>query len=614
MVSTRSRAALTTTAANCEVTPARVLRSRTVLGTKTLCQKNTAALVNANSLTAKRKRTAGDTDNVGGDRPQTEAIDVDDDARLRASGAKRPRNVLTDTFKQVKASTPCRGKKSTTVLKTPNGVSATTPTTKSKSNNSPTKPKTPRTPASILQEAKSLFRRCSTPTRIVGRVSERQCVLSFWEKHVLGGKPGALYISGCPGTGKTALVEEVCEDMKEETKSAPHPVQIIKLNCMSLRNPKMIFAALLEACEAGTSSSDLRANQTVELLQQYFVPASKTKRAQKLYVVILDEVDNLVTRDQEILYQLFEWPTLPGSRMVLIGIANALDLIERILPRLRAKNCEPQLLNFNPYETAEITAIIKERLKTLKDTEDEADTENRSSLGSGNVAGSTNATKTTTTDAIPIMHPSAVEFCARKVVATGDLRKALDVCRKAIEVMEADIKSSPHAGSSSSVNKASPFAPNTARPSSAIDLDRPVDSLDVVPKVTVQHIMKVTAAVFGSPIVIQLRQLNFHQKLVLAALVLLAKTNKLDAINIGKVHETYNDICYENDRFKPVSRTEFHDMLGMLESQGHVSLGKAKDERKRKVTLNARAEDVKSATSDLPLVMRVLEKGLTRTT
>ena len=55
--------------------------------------------------------------------------------------------------------------------------------------------------------------------------------------------------------------------------------------------------------------------------------------------MILDEIDQLITNGQDVLYQLFEWAADKKSRLVLVGIANALDLTDRFLPRLKAKGC-----------------------------------------------------------------------------------------------------------------------------------------------------------------------------------------------------------------------------------------------------------------------------------
>ncbi len=39
------------------------------------------------------------------------------------------------------------------------------------------------------------------------------------------------------------------------------------------------------------------------------------------------------------------------------------------------------------------------------------------------------------------MEPTAVQFCARKVAAVaGDMRKALDICRRAVEMVEAEVR------------------------------------------------------------------------------------------------------------------------------------------------------------------------------
>ena len=40
-----------------------------------------------------------------------------------------------------------------------------------------------------------------------------------------------------------------------------------------------------------------------------------------------------------------------------------------------------------------------------------------------------------------VLEPNAVMFCARKVAAVaGDMRKALDVCRRAVETVEAEVR------------------------------------------------------------------------------------------------------------------------------------------------------------------------------
>ena len=134
-------------------------------------------------------------------------------------------------------------------------------------------------------------------------------------------------------------------------------------------------------------------------------------------MIVLDEIDQLDSRGQEILYTIFEWPSLRGAQLLLIGekrdvcvcdvvcyksvplssgVANALDLTDRVLPRLQSHvQCRPQLLHFPPYTKDQIVTILQGR------------------LGNGRV-----------------VDPMAVQFIARKVAAVhGDVRKALDICR-----------------------------------------------------------------------------------------------------------------------------------------------------------------------------------------
>lgn len=78
-------------------------------------------------------------------------------------------------------------------------------------------------------------------------------------------------------------------------------------------------------------------------------------------------MDQLDSKAQDVLYTIFEWPYLPNSRLCLIGVANALDLTDRILPRLQARpQCRPQLLHFPPYSREELIAIVQDRLAQVR--------------------------------------------------------------------------------------------------------------------------------------------------------------------------------------------------------------------------------------------------------
>lgn len=67
----------------------------------------------------------------------------------------------------------------------------------------------------------------------------------------------------------------------------------------------------------------------------------------------------------------------------------------------------PQLLNFPPYDKDQLVAILDQKVPSF--------------LSPG-----------------VTFDPSAVQFCARKVSSVhGDLRKAVDICRRSVEVLEA---------------------------------------------------------------------------------------------------------------------------------------------------------------------------------
>jgi hypothetical protein len=63
-----------------------------------------------------------------------------------------------------------------------------------------------------------------------------------------------------------------------------------------------------------------------------------------------------------VLYNLFNWPMLQHSRLVVVGIANTMDLPERLLPRVSSRMGMKRIV-FEPYTRVQIEAIVKSRLR-----------------------------------------------------------------------------------------------------------------------------------------------------------------------------------------------------------------------------------------------------------
>ena len=49
------------------------------------------------------------------------------------------------------------------------------------------------------------------------------------------------------------------------------------------------------------------------------------KMNEKVWIVLVDELDALMNRKQDVLYNLFDWAVQPNSGLVITGIANKSD-------------------------------------------------------------------------------------------------------------------------------------------------------------------------------------------------------------------------------------------------------------------------------------------------
>ena len=169
----------------------------------------------------------------------------------------------------------------------------------------------------------------AVPEKLPCREKERGKIMDFLLGAITRGGLGCpLYISGMPGTGKTATVHEVIRDLQRKVAQSKGKIpefQFVEINGMKLPHPYNAYTHLYRAL-TGKQTNHVRAAQFLE--HRFSTPSSR----RPVCVVLVDELDYMVTRKQTVLYNLFDWPTRRHARLVVVGIANTMDLPERLLP------------------------------------------------------------------------------------------------------------------------------------------------------------------------------------------------------------------------------------------------------------------------------------------
>ncbi|RZC53763.1 hypothetical protein C5167_012617 [Papaver somniferum] len=223
-----------------------------------------------------------------------------------------------------------------------------------------------------------------------------------------------LYIHGVPGTGKTMSVLAAMRNLRSEVDAGTiRPYCFVETNGLKLASPENIYRVIYEKL----SGHRVSWKKALSLLNERFSKDHKVCNSQPC-VLLIDELDLLVTRNQSVLYNILDWPTKPHSKLVVIGIANTMDLPEKLLPRISSR-MGIQRLCFSPYTYQQLREIISSRIQGMK-----------------------------------AFDRQAIEFCFEEdftftelhvfqvAAISGDARRALEICRRAAEIVDYKIKKS----------------------------------------------------------------------------------------------------------------------------------------------------------------------------
>lgn len=300
---------------------------------------------------------------------------------------------------------------------------------------------------------------------------------------------------------------------------------------------------------------------------------------------------DFVLRTPSALSSIFEVANSVPSFLRIIGISNTLTLAAAESQTTKVTT-NFLSLDIPAYTAEDIVKIVQGRLASLE------------SVSEASTATASIST-TRVTGAALVIAPTALTFLSKKIAAqTGDLRAVLDAVRRTIELAEREVN---------------PFAPST--PSKTLGAPTPANPGTAGGVATMKHVLDALRGrdgLAGGQAVGTARGLGMQARLVLvsilvarrraaAGLVILpvksvnnltrtpskaaprtpsrtsratqqtspskrARAGESEMYEASALHAAYTAILTSDGAFAPVSRSEFQDLLGVLETGGLIKI------------------------------------------
>ncbi|KAH7097734.1 hypothetical protein BKA62DRAFT_642997 [Auriculariales sp. MPI-PUGE-AT-0066] len=288
-------------------------------------------------------------------------------------------------------------------------------------------------------QARGLLRAPLAPdAELVGRDSERRELLAYLRSRTAK----SLYVSGTPGTGKTALVREVLAAFEKGKQSASTdgdeeleewyrelPARKVYVNCVG-KGEDAVWDAILEAVDAVDASNVRKRSRSTSPSKLARSPTKKVRReGRKEFerwlsteggrcILVLDEVDHL-SPSSGVLAGVFAMPAQINSStdidpdeelstLRVVAISNS--------HTLGSRSAHVTTLHFAPYNREQMVEIVKDKFKPII---------------------SVPASPTAAVKAPLVVPPAVITFAAAKVAAvTGDLRSLVALLVKTFDVAE----------------------------------------------------------------------------------------------------------------------------------------------------------------------------------
>jgi len=213
--------------------------------------------------------------------------------------------------------------------------------------------------------------------RIVGRDEQLDDIITYLRPAVQGNRPPNMLLYGPSGTGKSLIVNAVCQQVLELAEAQGDRFGVIKINCQTIKSHDRAVYRLAKnaADEAGVEvgvpqsgiSTDQKLNRFYEVLSNNFDSV----------IIILDEVDLLVGRQRDpndepayskLLYQLSRASQLGRieGHVSVAALTNDPRFMEDLDGRAES-SFNPQDIVFPDYDADQLQSILERRRDAYQD-------------------------------------------------------------------------------------------------------------------------------------------------------------------------------------------------------------------------------------------------------
>jgi orc1/cdc6 family replication initiation protein len=196
---------------------------------------------------------------------------------------------------------------------------------------------------SVIRDARVLTEQF-IPSRVMHREGQLYAIRDYLKPLLEGPSPRHIFIHGRPGTGKTCIARYVAGELESYSSDIVQSYS----NCWE--NPSR-FRILYNIMKDVTGSPFVhrKGTPTDELLD-----GIRRELSDRKCVVILDEVDRI--EEDDVLYDLTAM-----KNVCIVMIANSATALHAVDQRIRSRLMSAANIEFPPYRTSEIEAILADR-------------------------------------------------------------------------------------------------------------------------------------------------------------------------------------------------------------------------------------------------------------